>query len=141
VSDASLSCSWSAAVPDVHPQRRPDFANDHLEREDTTTLEYQKSVRRANPAREPAISLQREIPHDRLFDSDEQETKLLDAANPHLRAIIIAIALLDTAYRPGEILSLQWKNVNLERKEITIQAEKRPGRRGWCQSQCRSSPP
>lgn len=73
-------------------------------------------------ATEAAITLDREIPRDRRFDSDEQETKLLNATNPHRRAIIIA--LLDTACRPGEILSLQWKDVNLERKEIVIRAEK-----------------
>ena len=38
------------------------------------------------------------------------------------RAVIIA--LLDTACRLGEILWLQWKDVNLERRELTIQAVK-----------------
>lgn len=71
---------------------------------------------------EPAITLEREIPRDRRFDSDEQETKLPGAANPHLRAIIIA--LLDAACRPGEILSLQWKDVNPKRREILIRAGK-----------------
>jgi integrase len=45
---------------------------------------------------------------------------LLDAADPHLRAVIIA--LLDTACRLGEILSLQWRDVNLERRELMIRA-------------------
>jgi integrase len=35
----------------------------------------------------------------------EDEKKLLDAANPHLRVLITA--MLDTACRPGELLSLQ----------------------------------
>ena len=34
------------------------------------------------------------------------------------------IALLDTAARPGEILSLQWQDLNLERRELVIRAEK-----------------
>ena len=68
------------------------------------------------------ISLDREIPRHWRFDSEEDEQKLLDAANPHLRAVLIA--LLDTAARPGEILSLQWKDLNLERRELVIRAEK-----------------
>ena len=71
---------------------------------------------------EPAITLEREIPRHKRFDSDEQEQKLLDATSPHLKGVIIA--MLDTGCRPGEILSLQWKDVNLERKELMIQAVK-----------------
>jgi integrase len=32
--------------------------------------------------------------------------------------------MLDTAARPGELLSLQWKDVNLERHELVFRAEK-----------------
>lgn len=69
-----------------------------------------------------ATSLDREIPRHWRFDSEEDEQKLLDAANPHLRAVLIA--LLDTAARPGEILCLQWKDMNLDRRELVIRAEK-----------------
>ena len=71
---------------------------------------------------ETVITLEREIPRSKRFENAEDETRLLNAANPHLRGVIIA--MLDTACRPGEILSLQWKDVNLERKELTIQAAK-----------------
>jgi integrase len=71
---------------------------------------------------EPAIALDREIPRDRRFQGEDDEQKLLDACDPHLRAVVVA--LLDTACRLGEILSLQWKDVNLERRELTIQAVK-----------------
>ena len=54
---------------------------------------------------EAAITLQREIPRARRFDHDGDEDRLLNAANPHLRSIVIA--LLDTCCRLGEILSLQ----------------------------------
>src|SRR5437016_4650478 len=64
--------------------------------------------------------LVKEIPRARRFESDDDEQKLLDAAVPHLRAVIIA--LLDTACRLGELLSLQWRDVNLERRELTIRA-------------------
>jgi integrase len=51
---------------------------------------------------EPAITLDKEIPRDRRFQGDDDEQKVLDAADPHLRGVIIA--LLDTACRLGEIL-------------------------------------
>jgi integrase len=71
---------------------------------------------------EPAVTLDKEIPRERRFQNEDDEHKLLDNADPHLRAVIVA--LLDTACRLGEILSLQWKDVNLERRELTIQAVK-----------------
>ena len=69
-----------------------------------------------------AITLDREIPRNWRFNTEEDEQKLLDAANPHLRAVIVA--LLDTAARPGEILSLQWRDVSLGRHELVFRAEK-----------------
>jgi integrase len=71
---------------------------------------------------EPAVGLEKEIPRARRFDSDEEEQKVLDSSDPYLRAVIVA--LLDTACRVGEILSLQWADVNLARREVTIQAAK-----------------
>jgi integrase len=71
---------------------------------------------------ESAIPLDREIPRDRRFQGDDDEQKLLDACDPHLRAVVTA--LLDTACRLGEILSLQWGDVKLDRRELTIQAVK-----------------
>jgi integrase len=76
---------------------------------------------------EPAISLEREIPRHKRFETADIEQRLLDAANSHLRGVIIA--MLDTACRPGEILSLQWTEVSLERRELTIRAEKEKTRR------------
>src|SRR5713226_1859338 len=76
---------------------------------------------------EPAISLERELPRNRRFQDVGDEQRLLDAANPLLRGVIVA--MLDTACRPGEILSLQWREVNLERRELTIRAEKEKTRR------------
>jgi integrase len=77
---------------------------------------------------EAAISLEREIPRARRFDNSGDEDRLLKAANPHLRAIIIA--LLDTCCRLGEILSLQWKDVNMDRREIVIRAVNEKTRTG-----------
>ena len=71
---------------------------------------------------EPVIQLEREIPRARRLEDEADEQRLLESATPHLRSIIIA--LLDTACRPGEILSLQWADVNLERRELTVRAMK-----------------
>jgi len=73
-------------------------------------------------AQEPAIALEREIPRARRFEHEDDEQKLLDASDVHLRGVLVA--LLDTACRVGEVLSLQWKDVNLDRKEIVIEAVK-----------------
>ena len=68
------------------------------------------------------ISLEREIPRSKRFESDEVEERLLQAAPPLLHAVIVA--MLETACRPGELLSLQWRDVNLDRGELSIRAEK-----------------
>jgi len=68
------------------------------------------------------ISLEREIARSKRFQSEEDEHRLLAAAPPLLHAVIVA--MLETACRPGEVLSLQWADVNLERGELTIRAAK-----------------
>jgi hypothetical protein len=40
------------------------------------------------------MALDPETPHERRFGSDDDETRLLPAANPHLRDILVA--MLDT---------------------------------------------
>lgn len=55
------------------------------------------------------------------------ETRLLRAANPHLRGILVA--MLDTCCRPGEILSLQWGDVDMPSRELVVRAEKATTRR------------
>ena len=69
---------------------------------------------------EPTIRLEREIPRNRRFENDDDEQRVLAAANPHLRAVIIA--MLDTACRPGEISNLQVRDVSIARRELTIRA-------------------
>jgi integrase len=59
----------------------------------------------------------------RLSEPDRRE-RLLNAANPHLRGVIVA--MLDTACRPGEILSLRWVDVSVTRRELTIRAREDP---------------
>jgi len=57
-----------------------------------------------------------------LFLRKDEERRLLAAASPRLQNLIIAA--LETACRCGELLSLQWRDVDLEGAELTIRAEK-----------------
>jgi integrase len=76
---------------------------------------------------ESVIRLDPESPREERLTSEEAERKLFDAASPHLRGVITA--MLETCCRPGEILSLQWQDVDLETRELTIRAEKAKTRR------------
>jgi integrase len=50
-----------------------------------------------------------------------EEKRLLKAANPWLQRLIIAA--IETACRRGELLGLQWANIELGRGELTVLAE------------------
>jgi integrase len=78
-------------------------------------------------AGENVIRLDPESPREERLTDAERERKLFDAASPHLRGVITA--MLETCCRPGEILSLQWQDVDLETRELTIRAEKAKTRR------------
>ena len=55
-----------------------------------------------------------------------EEDRLREHAVPWLRNLIVA--LLESCCRRGELLTLQWKDVNLARREITLRAENtKPG--------------
>lgn len=77
---------------------------------------------------EPVIRLERETPRNRRFASDEDEERLLNACSPYMRAYVTT--MLDTCCRPGELLSLQWKDVDRDRREMTVQASKAKTREG-----------
>lgn len=53
--------------------------------------------------------------------SPEEEEKLIAAAPPQLRALIILA--LDTGVRAGEMLAVRIKDVDLDRKEITLRGQ------------------
>ncbi len=76
---------------------------------------------------ENVVRLDPESPREERLTSETAERMLFEAANPHLRAVLIA--MLETCCRPGEILSLQWRDVDLESRELTIRAEKAKTRR------------
>jgi len=51
-----------------------------------------------------------------------EERRLLAAAGPRLARLLVGA--LETGARQGELLSLQWADVDLERREIRLRAEK-----------------
>jgi integrase len=60
------------------------------------------------------------VQRNRRLEPDEEQ-KLLQAANPHLQAMIIAA--LESCCREGELLSLRWSDVSLVRNEMILRAE------------------
>ena len=68
------------------------------------------------------ISLEKETPRAKRFSSEQDEDRLLALADARMRAFITT--MLDTCCRPGELRSLQWREVDLKGKELTILAGK-----------------
>lgn len=68
------------------------------------------------------ISSSDEVKRTRVLSRDE-EILLLDACDgPRERLRAIIICALDTGMRRGEILSLRWRDVDMEKRRINIQA-------------------
>ena len=75
-----------------------------------------------NPTSESeAFKREQHARRDRRLEPDE-EGKLIEHAGTHLQRVIIAA--LETGCRRGELLSLTWRDVNLDRREMTIRAER-----------------
>jgi integrase len=55
------------------------------------------------------------------IEREGEERRLLAVAGPHLQRLIIGA--IETGMRRGELLALVWRDVNVERKEITVRAE------------------
>jgi integrase len=61
-----------------------------------------------NGERIKSLKLAKEVPRNRRLQPGEEQ-QLLDQCSPYLRAVIVAA--IDTGLRHGEILSLQWQQV------------------------------
>lgn len=80
----------------------------------------------ANPLSRMPLVRERRIP--RRVMSVAEEGLLLEAAAPHLRAIIIAA--LDTGMRRGELLCQRWEHVDLGRGLLSVTRSKTAGGEG-----------
>lgn len=71
----------------------------------------------------PLISLADEVKRDRVL-SHEEEQRLLAACDDPVRAHLkpLIIAAVDTGMRKGEILSLEWRDVDLVNRTISVRA-------------------
>lgn len=73
------------------------------------------------PTESDVIRRRKVARRNRRLEPGEEE-KLLSSAGPHLQRLIIAA--LETCCRQGELLSLQWRDVSLGRREIALRAAK-----------------
>jgi integrase len=80
----------------------------------------------ANPLSRLHLVQQRRKP--RAILSLEDESRLLAAAAPHLRQIVIAA--LDTGMRRGELLHQRWEHVDFNRKVLSVTQSKTAGGEG-----------
>ncbi len=64
------------------------------------------------------ISLEKETPRAVRFSSADDEDRLLALADPRMEAFITT--MLDTCCRPGELRSLQWREVNLKSRTMFV---------------------
>jgi integrase len=80
----------------------------------------------ANPLSRMPLVRERRIP--RRVMSVAEEGQLLQAAAPHLRAIIIAA--LDAGMRRGELLGERWEHVDLRRGLLSVTRSKTAGGEG-----------
>ncbi|MGH9256758.1 MAG: tyrosine-type recombinase/integrase [Vicinamibacterales bacterium] len=54
------------------------------------------------------------------LEREGEERLLLAVAGPHLQRVVVAA--LETGCRRGELLSLEWRDVDLQRRELTVRA-------------------
>ena len=66
------------------------------------------------------ISIEKETPRNERFSNIGDEERLLALADPRMRAFITT--MLDTCTRPGELRTLQWAAVDLERRVVKLKA-------------------
>lgn len=84
------------------------------------------------------IGIEKETPRNERFSNIGDEERLLALADPRMRAFITT--MLDTCTRPGELRTLQWTAVDLERRIVKLKAAGR-GQRAKTKTQVGSTVP
>lgn len=115
-----LGTRYGAVSPDTGRPLRPATVN-----RDLMTLSglFREAWDREYVDRNPCRGIRQkaeENTRDR-FLSDDEESRLMTAAAPHLRPIILTA--LHTGARRGELLRLMWADVDFKRRSVTFRAE------------------
>jgi integrase len=92
---------------------------------------FRWAVRKGYLTRNPisdsdTLKREKQAKRDRRLELGE-ESRLLEAAGASLQRLIIAA--VETCCRRGELLALQWRDVNLPRRELLIRAEEEGARK------------
>jgi integrase len=74
-----------------------------------------------NPLRKVKMFSEKDSVRERIL-SENEEARLLEESSEHLRSIIVVA--LNTGMRLGEILNLQWNQVDLRNKRIQVEKTK-----------------
>jgi excisionase family DNA binding protein len=82
------------------------------------TIAIQEGYAEENPVKKIKLFSEKDTLKERILTPEEEE-KLLASSSGHLRPILITA--LNTGARVGEILSLTWERVNLEKREIRFE--------------------
>ena len=98
----------------------------------TVKMLFRWAVQKGHLDRNPAegsraIRREKHAQRNRRLEPGE-EAQLLAHAGPHLYRLVVAA--LETGCRKGELLGLTWRDVDLKRREITLQAERTKTRTG-----------
>ena len=92
----------------------------YLKRIFNTAIEEEQYSIDRNPVKSTLFLKDDTKRRDKVLTAEEEE-KLLKVASPHLKPIIITA--LNTGMRKTEISTLEWENVDLKNRTITITAE------------------
>ena len=84
--------------------------------DDSTIIKRDKGAKRDRRLVPDVIN-----PTTGAIEREGEERRLLAVANPALQRLIIGA--LETGMRRGELLSLQWQDVDMQRRELTVRAE------------------
>jgi excisionase family DNA binding protein len=76
----------------------------------------------SNPVSKVKFFSEKENIRERVLDECDEEPRLLKAAVTYLEHMIVVA--LNTGMRKGEVFNLRWKNVDIERKQISIKESK-----------------
>jgi excisionase family DNA binding protein len=85
------------------------------------TLAMEEGYVTENPVKKVKMFSERDTVRDRVLSEDE-EARLLGTAPARLRPVILVA--LNAGLRRGEILNLQWKNVDMEKRVLKIEKTK-----------------